>query len=236
MPDYIRLTDEKDIPWFLDHVVVNDIKKTIDAGAGYLAFGLIAQAIEVLGALLDEQEIHVNKPGVPETRFGLAIDLVFEPINKDYARHNKTTSPYYLYEHLRCGMAHVLVPKAPLIFTGRHDALVMGFRHLQEFNPGTADAQLLLVIEDFHDDLAAACARAKKLIKKKTHPKLKQGYITVTNYQYSFLNEGEARQLEWKTGLKLNVTSNEPAGGLLMTAALTGVAPAAQTWPTSSVD
>ncbi|MSU66032.1 MAG: hypothetical protein EXS38_08035 [Opitutus sp.] len=228
-PEYIRLTEEKNIQWFLDNVLVTDIQKVIDAGAGYLAFSLIAQAVELLGALLDEEEIHASRLKISPDRFARGIDEVFKSINPDYARHNKADSPFYLYDHLRCGMAHVLRPKTRVIFTGRADARKLGFKHLEEITlAGYTDTQLVLVIEDFHDDLTEACRRAKNKIIKKTHPKLKQGYITVTRFTHSYVNQGSPQHLDLNTGSTMNVSTAALSGGPIIDLSLTGLAPQAQ--------
>lgn len=228
-PDYIRLTEEKDITWFLDHVLVADIQKVIDAGAGYLAFSLIAQAIELMGAFLDEDEIHASRTGISPDRFARGIDEVFKSINPAYARYNKADSPFYLYDHLRCGMAHVLRPKTRVILTGRADARELGFKHLQEITlEGYSETQLVLVIEDFHNDLVDACRRVKNKIVKKTHLKLKQGYITVTRFTHAFLNQGIPQHFDLNTGATMQVSTAALSGGPIIDFSLTGLAPQAQ--------
>ena len=226
---YERHTEEKSLEWFIDTVIVRDIKSVIEAGAGYLSFALMAQAIEYLGALLDERQFIDPAPGVSSDRFALAIDGLFKPINIDYFRYNKANSEFYLYEHLRCGMAHILRPNNRVVFTGKADAGRLGLRHLTEFQPeGNAAPQLLLVVEDLYDDLAAACERAKRDMKRKTNPKLKQGYMTITEFRHSYVNENAPIRLVLETGQKLDLTSPTLSGGPIVNYAITGLAPQAR--------
>jgi len=183
MPEYTRQTEEKDIDWFLDTVVVRDIGAVIEAGGGYLSFALIAQSIEVIGALLDEQEIDYYEQGLPAKRFDKAITEVFKPIDARYAEFNKEDSEYYLWENLRCGMAHIIRPKSKIVFTGKSDAIKLGASHLGKIKFDDGEEHLLLVVEDFYDHLKDACRRTKNKLPKKTHAKLKKGYITIHHVQ-----------------------------------------------------
>ena len=186
MLHYIRETEEKDINWFLDTVICRDIKSVIDNGGAYLAFGLIAQAIEVLGALLDEKEFDDHTDKTPSKRFSLAICKVFRKINPKYNEFAKRDHPFDLWTHLRCGMAHVMRPNSNIVFSAKNDAEELGSKHLDKIilnDAGTEKECLLLVIEDFYGDLLEACDRVKKLAKKKTHPKLNKGYLVLYDFE-----------------------------------------------------
>jgi len=183
MPEYTRQTEEKDINWFLDTVVVRDIGAVIEAGGGYLAFALIAQSIEMIGALLDEYEIDYYEQGLPAKRFAKGITEVFKPIDARYAEFNKEDSEYYLWENLRCGMAHIIRPKSKIVFTGKSDANKLSATHLDKIKFDDGAEYLLLVVEDFYEHLKDACRRTKNKLPKKTHAKLKKGYITIHHVQ-----------------------------------------------------
>ena len=227
-PEYDRQTEEKDIHWFLDTVIVRDIQQVIDAGSGYLAFALVAQAIEMLGALLDEKEIHDHGGGLPEKRFAKAMDDLFAPINKDYGRYNKGDSDYYLYKYLRCGMAHVLRPQTRIVFTGRTDADKLKLKHLTEVTlEGYAEPQLLLVIENFHDDLKEAVRRAEVILKKTNHPKLRHGYITISRFKHTF-ETAAPLNVQVAAGQSFAVTSPSLSGGPVYDFTITGLAPGAR--------
>lgn len=211
MPDYTRQTEEKGVDWFLDTVVVRDIGLVIDAGAGYLAFALIAQSIEMIGALLDEKEIEHYDQGLPAKRFAKGISEVFKPIDARYAEFNKEDSEFYLWENLRCGMAHIIRPKSKIVFTGRSDAMKLRASHLDKIRFEDGEEYLLLVIEDFYDHLKDACRRTKNKVPKKTHAKLKKGYITIHHVQQppSFSESTTSPTLSG-SGLDLPVTGAAP--------------------------
>lgn len=213
MPTYTRLTEDKDIEWFLDTVIIRDIGEVIEAGAGYLAFGLIAEAIEVLGALLDEHDF--EEPDQSEKRFVKAIDMSFKPINNRYAQLNRSDSDYFLYKHLRCGMAHILRPSARLVFTGQDDAKRFGAKHLEEVMFEDGAAHVLLVIEDFYADLIEACRRTKNHLKNKTHAKLKKGYITISKVAApsSFTGYTSGAPILSGAGGYANITGVAPGAG-----------------------
>jgi hypothetical protein len=216
--EYQLQNSDETIGWFLDNVIIADIGKVIDAGAGYLAFALIAQAIETLGALLDERDF--SERSLSESRFGKAITELF---SAKYGELNKSGTEFYLYEHLRCGMAHILRPNSRIVFCGAKDAKQMGHGHLEVLTiQGYSETQLLLVLETFYEDLKDACGRAKNLIKKKTHPKLKQGYITVSRFTYHFTNAESDYALSLQKGASLNVTTPATNNGFTISTAITG--------------
>jgi len=171
MSDYHLVREEQTIEWFIDTILVRDMWTVIQGGAGYLAFSLIAQGIELLGALLDEQEF--NDSNLSEDRFRTALRELFP---KSYTGHSTKEAEFYLYEDLRCGMAHVLRPQGRIGFIGRTEAREMRVSNLQAVNY-EARKLLVLVLEDFFDDFAEACRKAKNRIKKKSHAKLDRGYL-----------------------------------------------------------
>jgi hypothetical protein len=216
--EYELQTTEQSADWFLDNVIVSDINTVIQSGAGYLAFALIAQAIELLGALLDEQEFSESR--LSEDRFAKAISVLFVR-NPQYAEMNKKDSDFYLYEHLRCGMAHILRPKARVIFVGENDAKRMSLEHLKvQTIDGYSETQLVLILENLYEDLKEACRRAKILIKKKTHPKLKQGYLKITRYTYRFNDAAQAFNFQKGSNIEVNTPSTN--GPFTIVASITG--------------
>lgn len=171
MTDYHLIREDQTIEWFVDTVLVRDIRTVIQSGAGYLAFSLIAQGIELLGALLDEQEF--NDSNLSEDRFRTALRELFP---KTYMGHSTKGAEFYLYEDLRCGMAHVLRPQGRIGFIGRTEAREMRVSHLQPVDH-EGRRLLVLVLEDLFDDFSEACRKAKNRIKKKSHAKLGRGYL-----------------------------------------------------------
>jgi len=69
------------------------------------------------------------------------------------------------------------------VFTGKSDAIKLGASHLGKIKFDDGEEHLLLVVEDFYDHLKDACRRTKNKLPKKTHAKLKKGYITIHHVQ-----------------------------------------------------
>lgn len=157
---------------FIDCVLIADIGKVINADCAYLAFGLISQGIETLGAILDEQEIH--NIGNAESRFRNAIQTLFKWQGSLYPKYASADSEYDLFKYLRCGMTHVLRPAGKIGFTTRKESTGNGTKHMEV---SKETGQLILVIEDFYSDFEKACIKCKNLIPKKSHSKLKDDYI-----------------------------------------------------------
>jgi len=160
---------------FIDTVLVNDIGKVIEAGCPYLAFGLIAQGIETLGALLDEMKL--NDINLSERRFRNAINTLFNYQTSRYPKYVAESSEYDLYKYLRCGMVHTLSPSGKIGFTTKCKAEMNGLEHLILSENG----QLILVIEDLFEDFKKACKKCKNLLVKKTHSKLKGDVLIISN-------------------------------------------------------
>ena len=173
MSDYKVGPVHKTVEWFIDTVLVGEIKKVVDAGAGYVAFSLIASGIETLGALLDEKEFHDDR--LSEERFKNALRKFFP---RDYAPHINSKIEFFLYQHLRCGLVHVFCPEGRIAFIGAAGAAKMGVKHLQIVEDD-GYRMLVLVTEDFFQDFTEACRKAKVEIGKKTHRKLKQGFVSL---------------------------------------------------------
>ncbi|MFZ4856806.1 MAG: hypothetical protein ACOYL3_10455 [Desulfuromonadaceae bacterium] len=157
---------------FIDRVLICDIGKVIKAECAYLAFGLIAQGIETLGAILDEQEIH--DICLAEVRFRNAVATLFNGQGSLYPKYASADSEYDLFKYLRCGMAHVLRPAGKIGFTTRKQSIENGTKHMEV---SKETGQLILVIEDFYSDFEKACIKCKNAIPKKSHAKLKNDYI-----------------------------------------------------------
>jgi len=164
---------------FIDIVLIRDIKKVIDADCAYLAFGLIAQGIETLGAILDEKKIHDNDKGLSEKRFRSAIRTLFNWQGSLYPKYAAENSEYDLFEYLRCGMSHVLRPAGKVAFTTKKESKIDGTKHLEV---AKETGKLILVIEEFYEDFHRACKKCKNCIREKTHSKLKEDYLTITKF------------------------------------------------------
>jgi len=146
----------------------------MDNGLGCLATGTIATGIEFLGACLDEHDFH--KRGEAEERFKRGIAEFMGKVNPKYLPYNNPKSEFYLYEQLRCGMAHIIRPVGKVVFTGRGDAKRDGLIHLDVFPKYNV---LVIVVEDFFEEFAEASERLRKRIPKLTNPKVKGVFLPV---------------------------------------------------------
>jgi hypothetical protein len=161
---------------FVKTVLLKDIHRmTYDCGLHYLAFGTIAVGIEFLGACEDAHPF--EQPGESRRRFKLGIERYMALVEPRYATYNDRNSPFFLYKHLRCGMAHIMRPQGTVGFICRSDAQKAGHAHLSLVNGGQA---LLLTAEDFYDDFAKACQLLLANLPAKTDSKLKSIYLPVS--------------------------------------------------------
>ena len=158
----------KNLSRFIDEILIHQLDAMIRCGAGYLAFGQISIGIEFLGACHDSFDF--EEPYKSRERFKLGITEYMAKIDPRYATYNDAQSPYYLYKHLRCGMAHLVRPQGKVGLTGGDNFTL----HLREIkNP---DA-IILVLNPFFEDFKKACAILKSEIPNLSHPKISQIYL-----------------------------------------------------------
>lgn len=172
-------TTNQTIEWFIDTVLLRDLRHMIyDANLHYLGFGTVACAIEFLGACLDRNDF--NKQGLSKRRFEKSIAELFVPIDRRYEPFNVENSDYYLYKHLRCGMAHIMRPQGNVAFTTREESMVDGTSHLEI---ESSINKLILVSEDLYDHLEIACAELKnKMNLPSTYKNLTDSYLPIIEF------------------------------------------------------
>lgn len=144
---------------FVNKFFIQEIKRLQEEEFYYFSFILIGQAIEALGGLADNKPLKAK--GQSFRRFTNAINGFMPPayrlINKDNI----------LYDKLRNQMTHSFIPSNALILTTR-ERNTRGYKHLQ-----TVDRQIVLIAEDFYDDLLYACDKLFYLLDKgKIKPKM----------------------------------------------------------------
>lgn len=147
----------------------------------YIKFLPIVSSIEFLGACYDEfpfETTRMEQGDIVEDRFNKALKKLFP---KNYLPYSKAGHEYYLYKKLRCSMVHQLRPGKGIMFTTRMEAKADRNTHLTEDVHG----HLIMVLEDFYDDLQKA---AFKLIdqfekKKLTNKKGDQPFIQILEYR-----------------------------------------------------
>jgi hypothetical protein len=145
-----------------------------DKKTAYVKFLLIINCIEFLGAALAEKPIETEKQS--EERFNNAIKKLFSSKYRQFANES---NQYYFYRNLRCGMVHQLRPLGKIGFTTRQEAKQDGNTHLAVEENGF----LVLVLEDFYDDLKKAALKYIRDSKsgKITTQRGKDAHVSVYN-------------------------------------------------------
>ena len=151
----------------------------------YLSFGNIAVGIEFLGACTDNHPF--EQPGLSKARFKSGIDTYMAQVDSRYQDYNHfnlncsgtPTSPYYLYKHPRCGMAHIIRPQGAIGFCSRNEAQQDGYSHLEKFPDGS---KIVMTAEDFYDDFEKACDLLIADLPNKTGSKFTGVYLPVGDF------------------------------------------------------
>jgi len=171
---------------FIQKVIINEIgcliypngnsgKEIQEQVSPFIKFLPIISSIEFLGACYDQ--FSFIEEGHSEDRFNVALKRLFK---KEYLPFSKADNKFYFYEKLRCAMVHQLRPAKGIMFTTRFESKKDKTEHLKEDEKGN----LILVLEDFYDDLIKS---SKKIIdqfknKKITNKKGEQAFIDIISY------------------------------------------------------
>jgi hypothetical protein len=139
----------------------------------YLSFGLIAQGIEFLGACIDNNDFFIE--GKSRERFEKAIRDLFPSGYHSFL--SGKGKPYDLYENLRCGLLHIILPKSDVELI--QEAEIKKFGDHLEIKEIRKKKRLILVSQKLFKDFESACEEVKKRIDKKTivHPKVYQDFL-----------------------------------------------------------
>ncbi len=138
---------------FIQNVLIDEFKEIQqDEGHLYISFSLICQGIEFLGACLDLEPFSAK--GRSAARFRRAVYDLF-PVS--YHPFNQGTGrPFDLYENLRCGFLHVILPGSPIELLRESEKKKLDVHHLEEKEIRGID-RLVLVSEDLFRDYEKAC-------------------------------------------------------------------------------
>jgi len=130
---------------FIQKVFIEETENLVRQGFYHFAFVIMSQALETLGSFLDSKPLKARDQS--KLRFSHAINKLM-PVN--YAQLNNNHS---LYDQLRASLAHTFTSSRQIILSSRtnHE---FGKKHLQK-----QDDKLILVAEDFYEDLKKACLR-----------------------------------------------------------------------------
>jgi len=138
---------------FIQKVLIEEFREIQqDEGHHYISFSLICQGIEFLGACLDSEPFSAK--GRSAARFRRAVYDLFPP---SYRQFNQGTGrPFDLYENLRCGLQHVILPESPIELIERSEKEKFNVNHLEVKEIRGID-RLVLISEDLFDDYEKAC-------------------------------------------------------------------------------
>lgn len=142
--------DQVTAPDFIENRLLPGIKAMIDQGFDYLAFPLIAQTIELIGAFYDSTPFDEDE----KNRFQNGIKHLFK--NQVY-KQNQTD----LYENIRCFFAHQMRPGSGYLLTSLRNGVPKEL-HLKK----AATGDRLLIVECFYEDLKLAVTRLMNDIRK----------------------------------------------------------------------
>lgn len=147
----------------------------------YIKFLPVVACIEFLGACYDEfpfETTRMEQRDLIEDRFNKALKELF---NKKYLPFSKKDNKFYFYKKLRCGMIHQLRPGRGIMFTTRMEAKADGTAHLGNDGHGN----LILVLEDFYDDLQKAALKLAGLFErgKLTNKKGEMAFMEIIEYK-----------------------------------------------------
>ena len=124
---------------------IEPVPRLVDDGYTMIAYMVIAQGIETMGAFIDKKPFKARGQGA--ARFALALERLFP------ARYSSFNRRDFLYQHLRGNLTHLSVGSPHLILGNRAD----GVNHLWVENKKTS-----IVLEDLMEDYICAWNRVIK--------------------------------------------------------------------------
>jgi hypothetical protein len=145
--------EQFNLPDFIEKLVIPDLKKMLDQQLHYYAFSVICQAIEIMGAALDSEDLAEN--GMSEQRFGNSLTHYFKD---DRYRQNQKK----FFTVLRGPLIHQLRPGEGFFLASETKDKIKPDYHLEKHETGTT----ILIIEPFLKDFIGAFETFKMKIAK----------------------------------------------------------------------
>lgn len=143
---------------FLEQKLVKQISDLHQSGFTVPAFMMLAQSIELLGALLDDKPLRAKEQS--KRRFGLAIHKLFP------SAYTKANDKDWLYVKYRCHMVHSLLPSNHLRLLGNADGKLINLQYEKETE------QMILILENWQEDFSHAVQKLLlKMEKGEVKPK-----------------------------------------------------------------
>lgn len=159
--------------------MIKNIGKIVDDDNHYLSFALVAQGIELLGTIIEDDPAHdFEAESKSRARFKLGLILLG---NHDYvsfcADTKRNATEFDLYKHLRCGFAHQLKPTGKLGLTYDEEMDREGTEHLKP----NADGLLVLNIDTLYKDFKGACENVVRKIQTNelVHEKAYRNFLAI---------------------------------------------------------
>lgn len=155
---------------FIQNILINNIQRMIDSKCIYLSFGPITQGIEFLGAVLEgksEEDARGNGSEFlterkSRYRFTKGLEYLDEVAGVDKYSRYMTRDSYNLYQHLRCGYAHLLCPTGNIFVSTDAECVEDKNVHMEKNTKG----QLIVSCESFFADFKVACESVIEKINK----------------------------------------------------------------------
>ncbi|MDR2413656.1 MAG: hypothetical protein LBD64_01550 [Odoribacteraceae bacterium] len=132
---------------FLHDVIVVELSRMLGIGLSYMPFIVMGQAIEVLGSFLDQKPMKARDQSA--RRFSACVNKLLGGRYRLLNENNK------LHDMLRNQMTHAFLPGEGILLLDKASNRE-GFKHLQH-----VEGKLVLVAEDFHEDLCRAVERLR---------------------------------------------------------------------------
>jgi hypothetical protein len=141
---------EEQLKYFLNKILIEDIKKLIENGQDYIALIIMAQSIETLGSFLDNKPFRAKAQS--KKRFSLALKILFPN------QYRKANNDFFLFDKLRNHIAHILIPSSRIIIIEDGN---------NKKNMEISDGILYISIQEFYNDVKIATEKLIKMIDKK---------------------------------------------------------------------
>jgi hypothetical protein len=183
--------EQKTVKWFIQTVLINNIGQLIATGNHYLGFGPVSQGIELIGAIIEDEDIEriqrnpnseFDTRNKSRRRFHNAIKMFSNPNYLKYCPETIIDNDYDLYQNLRCGYAHQMRPQGKIAVTTARESVEDNTKHL-EIESETS--KLILVSEVFYNDFKVVCETVMKMIdeNKINHTKAYGNFLGLTKYE-----------------------------------------------------
>lgn len=187
--------ENKSVKDFIQTVLIDCIGSLVGSGNHYLGFGPQTQAIELIGAIIEDESIERLQPSNPDSefetekksrrRFHNALKLFSNPNYIKFCPEFKSNASYQvdydLYNNLRCGYAHQMRPIGKISVTTESESITDGTSHLEI---DSRSGRLIIVSEVLYRDLKEVCEKVILMIENAqiNHTKPYGDFLGIISY------------------------------------------------------